>query len=130
MPMTAGDRMNGRMRTCAGACSPPGWDARETGLIAEPVVRSLLVGHPGDIGAEVEEAAERSPFKRDVGADGVCRRRYNQSQRRPLISLPSNFGFRIQLISKFGKGVVATQSDASQGGLYFSSAGAYERTHS
>lgn len=33
----------------------------------------LLIGHQGDIGAEVGEASERSPVKRDAGATGVCR---------------------------------------------------------
>lgn len=33
----------------------------------------LLIGHQGDMGAEVGEASECSPVKRDAGATGVCR---------------------------------------------------------
>lgn len=81
----------------------------------------LLIGHQGDIGAEVGEASERSPVKGDAGATGVSREDVVLSKgiQRDLYShFSSNFGFRIPLASKFGKGVVATQSDAtSQGGL-------------
>lgn len=108
------------------ACSPP-WVGRQ-GSGTSRGARSAE--HPGHIEAEVGEAAERSPHKRDAGATGVCRddssfRRCNQRQRDLCSHFPSNFGFRIQLASKFGKGVVATQSNASQGGLDFNAVYAY-----
>lgn len=51
------------------ACSPP-WVGRQ-GRGTSRGARSAE--HPGDIEAEVGEAAERSPHKRDAGATGVCR---------------------------------------------------------
>lgn len=112
-----------------GACSAP-WVGRHGSGTSR---RARSAEHPGDIEAEVGEAAERSP-QRCRGDWGVSERhssfcRYNQRQRNLYSHFPSNFGFRMQLASKFGKGVVATQSNASQGGLAFSPAGAYERTN-
>lgn len=52
-----------------GACSAP-WVGRH-GSGTSRGARSAE--HPGDIEAEVGEAAERSPHKRDAGATGVCR---------------------------------------------------------
>jgi hypothetical protein len=63
MPMTAGDPMNGRMRTCAGACSPHWVGHPGSGTSRGARSAELLIGHPEDIGVEVEGAAERSPVK-------------------------------------------------------------------
>lgn len=74
MPMTAGDRMNGRTRTCAGAwpAVSPGWTPGKGNSRGARSVE-LLPGPSGDLGAEVGGTAEHSPVsQRGAGTARVC----------------------------------------------------------